>query len=307
VAVKLTVIGSANTDMVVRVPDLPGPGATVLGGEFMMAHGGKGANQAVAAARLGAEVTFVARLGRDAFGQAAALQYESEGLRLEHLAWDDTEASGVALIMVNERGDNMIAVASGANRRLSPADVERAAPAIESSDGIVLQLEIPLDSVEAAAKIARQRGVRVILNPAPAVALPDSLLSLVDVLTPNQSEAAVLAGMAVGSVAEAEAAAQELRSRYATTVVVTLGSFGALVAGAAGCQHVPAFQVSAVDTTAGGDAFNAGLAVGLAEGARLLDAVRFANAAGGLASTRPGAQPSLPRRAEVDALLTASR
>ena len=294
---KIVVVGSSNTDMVVKTPHLPAPGETVLGGEFVMAAGGKGANQAVAAARLGAEVTFVARVGQDVFGEQALAGFEREGLITEYVTADPTAASGVALIFVDATGENSIAVASGANACLSPHDVQQARQAIEAADVLLLQLETPVETVLAAARIAHQAGVRVILNPAPAPAnpLPAELLACVDILTPNESELALLAGASAG----VEQAATQGLSQGVETVIVTLGAQGALIVTQDTRQTVPSFPVDAVDTTAAGDAFNGGLAVALAEGKVLAKAVRFANACGALATTRLGAQPSLPTRDEV--------
>jgi ribokinase len=294
---KIVVVGSSNTDMVVKTPHLPAPGETVLGGEFVMAAGGKGANQAVAAARLGAEVTFVARVGQDVFGEQVLAGFEREGLITEHVTADPTAASGVALILVDAMGENSIAVASGANACLSPGDVQRARQAIEAADVLLLQLETPLETVLAAAQIAHRAGVRVILNPAPAPAdpLPAALLACVDILTPNENELALLAGAS----ASVEQAAGQVLSQGVETVIVTLGARGALIVTRNTRQTVPSFPVDAVDTTAAGDAFNGGLAVALSEGKKLAKAIRFANACGALAATRLGAQPSLPTRAEV--------
>jgi ribokinase len=291
--------------MVVKMPHLPAPGETVLGGEFVMAAGGKGANQAVAAARLGAEVTFVARIGQDIFGEQALAGFKREGLITEYVTADPTAASGVALIVVDATGENSIAVASGANACLSPDDVQRAQNAIKAADVLLLQLETPVETVLAAARTAHQAGVRVILNPAPAPAnpLPSELLACVDVLTPNENELALLAGASTS----VEQAAGQVLNQGVETVIVTLGAKGALIVTQDARQTVPGFLVDAVDTTAAGDAFNGGLAVALAEskelamGKELTEAVRFANACGALATTRLGAQPSLPTRDEVAA------
>jgi ribokinase len=302
---KIVVVGSSNTDMVVQVPHLPAPGETVLGGEFIMAAGGKGANQAVAAARLGAQVTFVARLGRDMFGQVAVQGYKAEGINVDSIAWDEDAASGVALIVVDEAGENAIAVAPGANGRLSPHDVAAAEVAIAEADAVLLQLEIPLETVQAAAQLARRHGVGVLLNPAPAAPLPDDLLGLVDVLTPNESEAAGLTGLPVTDLVQARAVAQLLLDRGPAAVVITLGAQGALLATEDEVMRVPGFAVTPVDTTAAGDAFNGALAVAWAQGTDLAEAVRYANAAGALSVTRLGAQPSLPTAEEIEQFLIA--
>jgi len=297
---KIIVVGSSNTDMVVKLPRLPSKGESIIGGEFVMPAGGKGANQAVAAARLGAHVAFVARLGNDMFGDQALAGFNAEGVNTAFIVRDDTAPSGVALIFVDTNGDNMLAVAPGANARLSPADVDKAEQAIASADALVLQLEIPLETVRHALRVARRHGVRTVLNPAPAQALPADVLALVDVLTPNEHEATLLCGQGKQTI---EQAARLLRTMGVGTVVVTLGREGAMIVSAQGEQRVRGFTVKAVDTTAAGDAFTAALACALARGDSLPAAVRFANAVGALTVTTVGAQPSLPTAAEVQAFL----
>lgn len=300
---KIVVIGSANTDLVVRTDRMPSPGETILGGRFMMAGGGKGANQAVAASRLGGEVTFVARVGNDLFGEQALAGYRAERMDVRHVLCDEAAPTGVALICVDEAAENSIVVAPGANERLSPKDVDCAEAAIAAADFVVLQLEIPLPTVVYAAEVAARHGVRVILNPAPAAAIPDELLRQCYLLTPNRSECAMLAGMPVVDAGDAERAADALLARGAQHVVVTLGGEGSLVKGAEYCERVAARRVEAVDTTAAGDTFNGALAVALSEGRSLSEAVHFATAASSIAVTRMGAQNSVPTRAEVDALM----
>ncbi len=302
---SIVVVGSSNTDLVVRAPALPGPGETVLGSAFLVAPGGKGANQAVAAARLGARVTLVARLGADEFGDRALAALRREGIDTTFVARDAEAASGVALIVVSESGENAIAVAPGANMRLAAADVDRAAPAIREADALLLQLETPLPTVRHAATLAMKAGVPVILNPAPAAPLAGELLSRVSVLTPNELEAAALTGTSASGVDAARQAALRLHASGVADVVITLGREGALMEGEAGSGHVPGCAVTAVDTTAAGDAFNGALAVALAEGASLERAVRFANRAAALSITRPGAQPSLPTREAVESFAAA--
>ena len=296
---RVVVVGSANTDFVVQVPEIPVKGETVLGGKFVTARGGKGANQAVAAARLGGEVTFVARLGRDSLGQEAAEAYAQEGIDVSCIAWDEVEPSGVALIIVSRSGDNIIAVAPGANARLSPEDVLRAENAIATADCLLLQLEIPLATVQTAVDLAKRRGVRVVLNPAPAARLPQELLRKVDILTPNETEARALAGESDGASVD-HLAAQLMERSGARKLVITLGARGALVLSDGKAVHVPAFPIQPVDSTASGDAFNGALAVALGRGQNLAAAVRFASAAGALTATRFGAQPSLPTLHEVE-------
>ena len=296
-AARIVVIGSVNADLVVRGPAIPSPGETVTGGTFLQAHGGKGANQAVSAARAGAHVTFVARVGADELGHDAIESLRIEGIDVGHVRRDPDHATGVALIMVDEAGENAISVAPGANAHLSVDDVEAAREAIESADVLLTQLETPLPAVEHAATIASAANTTVILNPAPARALSTSVLALVDVLTPNQGESAFLT-----AGAEPRAAALQLRELGVTNVVVTLGSRGALVASADGDRSVPGFPARAIDSTAAGDAFNGFLAVFHAEGLDLNEAVRQACAAGALTTTVPGARPSLPFRGPVDDL-----
>jgi ribokinase len=304
---RIIVVGSANVDFVVQTPHIPQPGETVLGRNFVMAMGGKGANQAVGAARLGAEVIFVARVGQDIFGDQCLAAYRAEGIVADFVTSDPVEATGVALIAVAESGENSITVASGANMRLMPAHVKAAEQVFEGADALLLQLEVRLETVIAAARLAREHRVRVVLNPAPARSLPDELLGLVDVVVPNRIELAQLAGL---SEVEVQAMTDERLARLAlslgvSNVVITLGAQGALVAGEWGWERVSPFAVTPVDTTAAGDAFNAGLVVSLGSGQKtLLEAARYANACGALAATKVGAQPSLPGVAEVEVLLS---
>lgn len=304
---SIVVVGSSNTDMIIKLDHIPQPGETILGGEFVTAAGGKGANQAVGAARAGGAVTLVARVGQDMFGDQAVAGFVKDGITVDHVRRDKAAPSGVALIFVAKDGENSIAVASGANGRLAPADVRKAKPAIQSASALVMQLETPLETVQAAADLAAAKGVRVILNPAPARPLPDELLRKVTILTPNESEAELLTGLAVKDEAGARQAAVALLAKGPTTVILTLGARGALVAEAGGAQLVPGFKVKPVDTTAAGDIFNGALAVALGEGKPLPEAVRFANAAAAISVTRMGAQPSAPKRTEIDRFLKQNR
>ncbi len=294
---RLVVVGSSNTDMIVRAPRLPRPGETVLGGQFAQAPGGKGANQAVAAARLGAQVTFIARVGTDSLGDRAAAGFDAEGIDTTSIIRDPDAPSGVALIGVDETtGENAISVAPGANARLSVADIEAARAPLQSADIVLCQLETPLPTVQAALALARAAHVPTLLNPAPAQALSQEMLALVSFLTPNETEAAILSGRDTPADA-----AQALLAQGAGAVVVTLGGQGALLATGRGeTQIIPGRSVShVVDTTAAGDCFTAALAVALAEGEALPQAAAFAHAAAALSVTQAGAQPSLPSRADV--------
>jgi ribokinase len=298
---RIVVVGSSNTDMVVKGQRLPGPGETVTGGQFVMAPGGKGANQAVAAARLGAEVSFVARVGRDMFGDQAVEGYQQEGILTDLILRDPMHHTGVALIMVDSQGENLISVASGANHTLSPQDVQRAAERIQAADVLLLQLEIPMETVRSAARLAAEAGVRVILDPAPAPdgPLDDVLLGDVTCLTPNETEAERLSGMPVRDEASAREAAAKLLRRGARQVIITLGAKGALLADGRQTVMVPGYPVEARDSTAAGDAFNGGLGAALARGLSWEEAVREASLVGALSVTRLGAQPSLPTADEL--------
>ena len=296
---KIVVVGSANTDFVLGVPDLPLKGETVLGNEFRVVRGGKGANQAVAAARLGADVTFVARLGTDSFGNEALAAYRQEGIRTDFIVQDREIHSGIALIMVDPNGENMIGVGPGANGRLTVADVDAASAAIQGSDCLLLQLEIPIEVVRAAVDIAYLHHVRVILNPAPARQLPREILNSIDYLTPNESEAAILAGQDPSGIGP-DSLPRLGPILGVPNLVVTLGSRGAAILQNGQMTLIPSFPITPVDTTASGDAFNGALAVALARGENISQAVKYANAAGAITATRPGAQPSLPTRKELD-------
>jgi ribokinase len=302
-ATTITVLGSYNTDLIVGLERLPRPGETILGGQFQTAAGGKGANQAVAAARAGGRIRFIARVGRDSFGDRAIAALRDDGIDVSHVSRDSRNPSGVALILVDQKGENSIAVASGANAGLAVSHVRQAREAIETAQILLLQLETPLPSVAAAVRIAARCGTRVILNPAPARSLADELLRQVSILTPNESEAQMLTGIRQNGIAAAERAALQLRRRGVPTVIVTLGARGALVASDTGTALVRGFKVKAVDTTAAGDTFNGALAVALTEGQPLEKAVQFANAAAAISVTRVGAQTSAPTRKSIDAFL----
>lgn len=299
---QIVVIGSSNTDLVIKTDRIPEPGETVLGGVFMMTAGGKGANQAVAAARLGGRTTFVARMGRDLFGEKSLENYAKDNLNTDYVFVDGTAPSGAALITVDGRGENCIVVASGANGALCRGDIDVARERIGQAKFVLLQLEIPMETVEYAAAVAEAEGAKVILNPAPAATLSAELMRRLFLITPNRTEAQLLTGIPVETWEDAERAADLLLARGVENVVVTMGSMGSLVRSASFSERVPARRVEAVDTTAAGDVFNGALCVALSEGRDLVSALRFATAASSLAVTRMGAQSSIPTRAEVDAL-----
>jgi ribokinase len=300
---RVLVIGSANMDFTVAVPHLPGDGETVIGGTLSVSHGGKGANQAVAARRLGADVRFVGCVGQDAQGEQVRDQLFREGIPTDTLAWVESAATGVALIVVDEAGRNQIAVAAGANHQLVPARAREHAALFGGSRVLLCQLEIPLETVEWALAEGKRKGLCTILNPAPAQPLPDGVLALVECLTPNAREAEQLTGVRVDGPAAAAAAAHRLIAKGARRVIVTLGTSGALYCDGAQAVHYPAFSVQAVDTVGAGDAFNGGLAAGLAAGGSWHEAIPLASAAAALACTKRGAMASLPQRAEVEAFM----
>lgn len=297
---KIVVVGSSNTDLVVKTTRIPEPGETVLGGTFMMAAGGKGANQAVAAARLGGDVAFIAKVGADMFGEKAIAGYRKDGLDVSFIASDKSAQSGVALITVDAKGENCIVVAPGANAALSKSDIDTYADEIKNADYLLMQLEVPMEVVEYAAEIAYSNGTKVILNPAPAAGLSDKLLSKLFLITPNRTECQLISGVSIADEKDAEAGADALLKKGVKNVIVTLGSKGALIKNSKETVFVPAHKVKAVDTTAAGDVFNGALTVALSEGKSLSDAARFATKASAVSVTRMGAQPSIPHRSEID-------
>jgi ribokinase len=299
---RVLIVGSANVDFTIAAERLPTPGETVTDGTLLVNHGGKGANQAVAARRLGAEVRFIGCVGRDASGAAIRAALAAEGIGVEGLADSVSAATGTALIVVDAAGRNQITVAPGANRTLTVEQVEARAADFAWANVVACQLEIPLPCVSAALAAARRHGATTILNPAPVPRARLEMLSLVDYLTPNAGEAARLSGVPVRTADDAPRAAHVLKAAGARTIIVTLGEDGAVAVGEE-TMTVPAFAVSVVDTTAAGDAFNAGLGVALAEQRSLREALRFASAVAALTCTRRGAQAALPTNAEVTALL----
>jgi ribokinase len=300
---RVCVVGSTNVDLTFVAERLARPGETVVGHDFRLAFGGKGANQAVAAARLGAAVAIVSCVGADPFGEQARRNYQDQGVDVRHVRVVPDRPTGTAAILLDDQAQNSIIVVAGANAQLSADDVRAAAPAIASADVLLCQYEVPLEATRAALLLARQAGVRTVLNPAPARPTDAELLALADLCVPNESEAEALTGLPAGTPAEAERAARALRAGGAAAVIVTLGERGAVAVTAAGAEHFPALAVQAVDTTGAGDAFIGALAVFLAEGLALAESVRRAGAAAALAVTRPGAQGALPTRAEVEHFL----
>ena len=298
---SIVVVGSSNTDLIARSPRIPVPGETILGNDFSTCSGGKGANQAVAAARLGADVTFVGNIGLDDFGEAALENLDAEGISVDYVRRDEEYPSGVAIIVVGDDGENSIVCVPGSNAELVPEDIDYAADVIRNADVLLTQLECPLDAVIHALKIAKEAGVTTILNPAPAQELSDNTLALVDWITPNRTEAGQLAGIDVIDADTAADAGQIILDRGAGHVIVTLGEDGALLVTSAHELHAHSpIVVSPIDTTAAGDAFNGALAVALARGDDVGDAMRFACTVGAICVTRFGAQYSMPTMREVE-------
>lgn len=297
---KIIVIGSCNTDMVIHMERLPLPGETLIGGKFFMNPGGKGANQAVAAARLGGKVTLIAKVGSDSLGSKAREQYVAENIDTTHILTDKEHPSGVALIMVDAHGENSIAVASGANARLNTKDIDEARETIAEGDIILMQLETPLETVEHAARMAKELGKRVILNPAPAHALSDSLLRCLYMIIANETEAEFISGIQITDMDSVARAADIISNKGVDCVVITLGAKGAFIRENGSYHQIPGHKVKAIDATAAGDTFCGAVCVALAEGQGIVRAVEFANRCASITVTRMGAQSSLPYRKEVE-------
>lgn len=300
---KLAVLGSINADHILNLAHFPRPGETVIGKQYQIAFGGKGANQAVAAGRAGADIAFIACVGADDIGERIRQQLQQDRINTAPVETVADESTGVAMIFVNGEGENNIGIYSGANAALTPARVAQHQQVIADADALLMQLESPLESVLAAAKIARAQQTQVILNPAPATALSDELLALIDIITPNETEAEILTGIAVKSDEDAARAAAALHEKGIATVLITLGRRGVWLSEQGNGVRIPGFSVQAIDTIAAGDTFNGAFITARLEGVAMHDAVRFAHAAAAIAVTRPGAQPSVPWRTEIDAFL----
>ena len=298
---KVVVVGSFNMDLVVKAGRRPETGETLMGEEFGMFIGGKGSNQAIAAARLGADVTMIGRLGTDLFGDTLMAAHAEESICTDYVIRDTEVGTGIASILIDTDGDNSIVLVPQANMRLTVEDIERASESIAAANVLLLQLEVPIAASQRAAEIAKSNGATVVLNPAPAQELPDDFLAQVDILTPNEVETESLSGVRVSTTTDAERAAKVLLDKGLSAVILTLGERGALLLTSDLTQQVPAYSVEVVDTTAAGDAFCGALATGLARGENLVDAVAFANAAGALAVTVLGAAPSMPTATQVEA------
>jgi len=296
---SIVVIGSSNTDMVIKAEHLPAPGETILGGKFFMNPGGKGANQAVAAARLGGNVTFITKTGNDIFGKQSVQLLEEEGINTSLIISDPLNPSGVAMITVDKNGENCIVVASGSNAALTPINLYNAKEKIEAAFIVLMQLEIPVATVEHVIAVAAAANVKVVLNPAPVCALSDDLLQYVSIITPNETEAQMLTGIVITDDESVKKAAQILYEKGIETVIITLGPRGAMVLNKEDCVIIQAPKVVAVDTTAAGDVFNGALVVSLSEGNDILTATAFACKAAAISVTRMGAQTSAPYKNEL--------
>ena len=296
---KILIVGSSNTDMVIKTQNFPAPGETILGGRFLMNAGGKGANQAVAAARLGGLVTFIGKIGDDIFGKQAVQQLEDEGINVDFVAIDPENPSGVALITVDKKGENSIVVAPGSNGTLSSSDFDKAIAELDESEFVLMQLEIPIPTVEHIAMLAAQRQKKVVLNPAPAARLSNELLQNLYIITPNETEAELLTGIKVTDQQSALLAATALHSKGIEIVIITMGSAGAFLLSEGKSEIISALKVDAIDTTAAGDTFNGALVVALSEGKTIHESIAFANKAAAISVTRIGAQSSVPFRKEI--------
>ncbi|RLM16331.1 ribokinase [Gibbsiella quercinecans] len=300
---KLVVLGSINADHILNVEQFPTPGETVIGKQYKVAFGGKGANQAVAAGRSGANIAFIACVGGDDIGARIRQQLAADRIDTRPVEAIADSTTGVALIFVNGEGENVIGINAGANAAVTPDYLGRHRQTIIDAEALLMQLESPLETVIAAANLAKQHHTQVILNPAPARDLPDALLAMIDIITPNETEAQRLTGVAVNSDEDAARAAQALHGKGIATVIITLGRRGVWLSEGGNGRRVPGFSVQAVDTIAAGDTFNGALVTALLEGRPMGNAVQFAHAAAAIAVTRPGAQPSVPWRQEIDAFL----
>lgn len=301
---NLVVLGSINADHILNLESFPTPGETVTGNQYQVAFGGKGANQAVAASRSGANIAFIACTGDDDTGERVRKQLASDNIDIAPVSVVEGGSTGVALIFVNAEGENVIGIHAGANAALTTERVEAQRAIIAGAEALLMQLESPVESVLAAAKIAHENHTTVVLNPAPARVLSDELLALVDIITPNETEAEKLTGIRVENDGDAARAARALHDKGIGTVIITLGSRGVWASVNGEGRRVPGFRVKAIDTIAAGDTFNGALVTALLEGKRMDDAIRFAHAAAAIAVTRKGAQPSVPWRKEIDEFLS---
>ncbi|MEP0711180.1 ribokinase [Algoriphagus sp.] len=296
---KIIVVGSSNTDLVVRSPKLPEPGETLIGSKFFSTQGGKGANQAVAAKRAGGEVIFIAKVGNDGYGKEAVKQYDEDGICTDFIKVSESSPTGIAIITVDDRGENTIVVASGANSELRPIDLQLDEEEIREAEYFLVQLETPLETVNALAYFCRINNKKLVLNPAPATPLSAPILQDLFMITPNETEAELLTGVKIRDLVAAKVAAGKLIEKGVKHVIITLGERGAFYHDGKNSYHVPSPKVNPVDTTAAGDTFNGALIVALSEGKGMEAAIEFANKLAGISTTKEGAQASIPYRKEI--------
>ena len=299
---NIVVIGSTNVDMIIKGDRLPKSGETLIGGKFFKAAGGKGANQAVAAARAGGRVTFLSRVGNDVFGQEAIQGYRNDKINVSYVKIDQAESTGIALIFVDSKGENCISVASGANMKLDQSDINDATVELDNADVVLMQLETPIETIEYIIKLLKNKQVKTILNPAPALKISDDLLRHLTIITPNETEVELLTGVTVNDEKDALKASKILLGKGVKNVIITMGKRA--FTSELESIFIPAFEVNALDTTAAGDTFNGALAVAVAEGKTLEDAVEYANAAAAISVTKMGAQPSIPLKKEIEDFLS---
>lgn len=300
---KITIIGSSNTDLMMQVDKTPGPGETIIGKQFSVNPGGKGANQAVAAARAGGDVSFIGCIGKDVFGNLAIEKLDKDNIDTSSIFRDSDAPSGMALVYVDANGENSISIAPGSNFELSPKNIDESLGKLSNTKIILTQLEIPIETVERAAHLARKQGITFILDPAPAASLSDNLMGNVDIITPNETEAEKLTGIALTNETNIRSACEKLHKQGVGTIIITLGSRGAFLSNSDYCLLIPTYKVDPIDTTGAGDIFNGALARAMSEYEDIREALKFANAAAAISVTKLGAQASAPKKSEIEAFL----
>ena len=301
---KITIIGSSNTDLIMQVDKTPGPGETIIGKKFSVTPGGKGANQAVAAARSGGDVSFIGCIGKDVFGNLAIEKLDKDNIDTSSIYRESDAPSGMALVYVDADGENSISIAPGSNFELSPKNIDESLGTLSNTKIILTQLEIPIETVEHAAQLAQERGITFILDPAPAASLSDNLMGNVDIITPNETEAEKLTGIALTNETNIRSACEKLHKQGVGTIIITLGSRGAFLSNSDYCLLIPTYKVDPIDTTGAGDIFNGALARAMSEYEDIREAIKFANAAAAISVTKLGAQASAPKKSEIEAFLS---
>ena len=301
---KITISGSSNTDLIMQVDKTPGPGETIIGKQFTVTPGGKGANQAIAAARTGGDVSFIGCIGKDVFGKLAIEKLDKANIDTSCIYGNSDTPSGMALVYVDANGENSISIAPGSNFELSPQNIDESLDRLSNTKIILTQLEIPIETVERAAQLARKRGITFILDPAPAASLNNNLMGNVDIITPNETEAEMLTGIALNNEKNLKSACEDLHKQGVKTIIITLGSRGTFLSDSDYSQLIPTYKVDPIDTTGAGDIFNGALARKLSDNIDIIEAIKFANAAAAISVTKLGAQASAPKKSEIDAFLS---